>query len=104
MGRPSASAPGTHRRGSGGARERQTLPELHWGRPTASGFGTAHDSSSRFCAVTRGNIAELAATAFIALLVVFCCRFEQTDTKENRAVAEDPSSEPTGKNYGLCGD
>jgi hypothetical protein len=30
--------------------------------------------------MTRGKIAELAATAFIALLVVFCCRFEQWDT------------------------
>jgi hypothetical protein len=37
-----------------------------------------------------GNIAELAATAFVALLIV-CCRFERSDTEENSVVAESVS-------------
>jgi hypothetical protein len=53
--------------------------------------------------VTKGNIAELANCLYRATRC-FCCRFEQWDTKENSAVAEEPSSEPTAKNYGVRGE
>jgi hypothetical protein len=42
---------------------------------------------------------ELAANALIAL-VVFAVASNNGDTEESRVVAEDPSSEPTAKNYG----
>ena len=54
------------------------------------------------CAMTAGKIAEPAATVFTALLVVFAVASNKLDTEENSVVAEEPSSEPTAKNYGLA--
>lgn len=43
-------------------------------------------SEATVCAVTKGNIAELAAKAFVALIVVFAV--ERSDIKENSASTE----------------
>ena len=51
--------------------------------------------------MTTGNIAELAATAFIALLAVFAVDLNNWVLRRNSGVAEEPSSEPTAKNYCL---
>ena len=52
-----------------------------------------HVQKLRF-AVTSGNIAELAATALVALVIGFCCRFERSDTAENSAATERVSVNP----------
>jgi hypothetical protein len=50
-------------------------------------------SEATVCAVTGGNIAELAATAFVALLIVLLSG-RRSDTEENSAVAERVSVNP----------
>jgi len=51
-------------------------------------------SKATVCAMTKGNIAELAAIA-LSRYSLFCFRFEQSDTEENSVVAERVGFEPT---------
>jgi hypothetical protein len=53
------------------------------------------------CAVTWGNIAELAATAFIALVVVFAVASNNGIQRRTEQWRKKPSSELTAKSCSL---